>query len=168
MRRALPADAILSADVTRLGYILMAEYPLTRPRTFLHPAGAVAMGFGLPAALGAKAAFPDRTVVAVAGDGGFLMGGMELATAVQERLPVVVVLVNDNSLTLIRATQQRRYESRFIGVDLLNPDFAAFARAFGVRYARADDDAAFETALREAVACGETCLVEVRPADARQ
>ena len=59
------------------------------------------MGYGLPAALGAKAAFPDRKVVAVVGDGGFLMSGMELATAVQERLPVVVLLVNDNSLTLI-------------------------------------------------------------------
>jgi acetolactate synthase-1/2/3 large subunit len=168
MRRVLPADAILSADVTRLAYILMAEFPLTRPRTFLHPAGAVAMGFGLPAALGAKAAFPDRTVIAVAGDGGFLMSGMELATAVQERLPVVVVLVNDDSLTLIRSTQQRRYEGRFIGVDLRNPEFGTFARAFGVRYARADGDAAFETALREAVGCGETTVLEVRPADARR
>ena len=72
--------------------------------------------------------------MAVAGDGGFLMSGMELATAVQERLPVVVVLVNDNSLTLIRATQERRYGGRFIGVDLRNPDFEALARAFGVRY----------------------------------
>ena len=109
------------------------------------------MGYGLPAALGAKAAFPERTVVAVVGDGGFLMSGMELATAVQERLPVVVVLVNDNSLTLIRATQERRYGGRFIGVDLHNPDFGALARAFGVRYARADSDDAFETALREAL-----------------
>src|SRR5205823_3760580 len=96
LRRVLPPDAIVSADVTRLAYVLMAEFPLTRPRTFLHPAGAVAMGFGLPAALGAKAAFPDRKVIAVTGDGGFLMSGMELATAVQERLAVVVMLVNDN------------------------------------------------------------------------
>src|SRR5919202_1689230 len=78
----------------------------------------------LPAALGARAAFPGRCVVAVVGDGGFLMSGMELATAVQERLPVVVVLVNDGSLTLIKAIQRRRYEGRYLGVDLLNPDFA--------------------------------------------
>ena len=165
MRRVLPADAIVSADVTRLAYILMAEFPLNRPRTFLHPAGAVAMGFGLPAALGAKAALPDRAVAAVVGDGGFLMSGMELATAVQERLPVVVVLVNDNSLTLIRATQQRRYEGRFIGVDLRNPDFAALTRAFGVRYARADTDEMFEPALREALESAGPTVVEVRPAD---
>ena len=108
---------------------------MNRPRTFLHPAGSVAMGFGLPAALGAKAAHPDRKVIAVVGDGGFMMSGMELATAVQERLPVVVVLINDNSLTLIGAAQARRYGGRFIGVDLRNPDFETFAQAFGVHYA---------------------------------
>src|SRR5204863_1017023 len=133
-------------------YVLMAEFPLERPRTFLHPAGAVAMGFGIPAALGAKAAYPDRAVVAVVGDGGFLMSGMELATAVQEKLPVVVVLVNDSSLTLIKAIQERRYEGRYIGVDLLNPDFGRFAEAFGVRFWRVEGDEAFEGALREAVA----------------
>jgi len=69
LRRVLPADGILVADVTRLAYILMAEFPLNHPRTFLHPAGAVAMGYGIPAALGAKAAFPGRAVVAVVGDG---------------------------------------------------------------------------------------------------
>src|SRR5207244_8792587 len=111
------------ADVTRLAYILMAEMPLDCPRTFLHPAGSVAMGYGLPAALGAKAAFPGRPVLAVAGDGGFQMSAMELATAVQENLPVVVLLVNDSCLTLIKSTQERRYERRFIGVDLHNPDF---------------------------------------------
>jgi acetolactate synthase-1/2/3 large subunit len=167
MRRALPPDAILSADVTRLAYVLMAEFPLERPRTFLHPAGAVAMGYGLPAALGAQAAFPNRAVVAVVGDGGFLMSGMELATAVQEKLPVVVLLVNDNSLTLIRATQQRRYAERYIGVDLLNPDFGKLADAFGVAYRRAESDAALEKALKDTLASGQPALVEVRPADAR-
>jgi acetolactate synthase-1/2/3 large subunit len=167
LRRVLPPDAIVSADVTRLVYLMMVEFPFDRPRCFLHPVGAVAMGYGLPGALGAKAAFPDRTVVAVAGDGGFLMSGMELATAMQERLPVVVVLVNDNSLTLIRATQERRYGGRYIGVDLRNPDFGRLAGAFGVRYWQAGDDVAFEAALAEAVACGQPALVEVRPADAR-
>jgi acetolactate synthase-1/2/3 large subunit len=162
LRRVLPRDGIVAADITRLAYILLAEFPVHQPRTFLHPAGFVAMGYGLPAALGAKAAFPERTVVAVAGDGCFLMSGMELATAVQEKLPVVVVLVNDNSLTLIKTTQQRRYQSRFIGVDLRNPDFGQFARAFGVRAWQVDSDAAFEAALREAVALGEPALIEVR------
>src|SRR5207253_11264722 len=112
-------------------------------------------------------AFPGRTVVAIAGDGCFLMSGLELATAVQERLPIITVLVNDGSLTLIKAIQQRRYEGRYLGVDLHNPDFGLFARAFGVRYWLAESDAAFEAALREAVALNEPALIEVRPGDAR-
>jgi acetolactate synthase-1/2/3 large subunit len=168
LRRVLPRDAIVAADITRLSYVLLAEFPVYHPRTVLHPAGYVGMGYGLPAALGAKTALPDRTVVTVVGDGCFLMCGMELATAVQEKLPVVVILVNDGSLTLIKAIQQRRYESRFLGVDLLNPDFGLLARAFGVRAWQADSGAAFEAALGEAVASGETALVEVRPGDRRQ
>jgi thiamine pyrophosphate-dependent acetolactate synthase large subunit-like protein len=163
----LPADAIIAADVTRLGYILMAEFSLDRPRCFLHPAGSVAMGYGIPAALGAKAAFPGRKVVAVVGDGCFLMSAMELASAVQERLPIVVVLINDSTLTLIKATQQRRYAERYIGVDLHNPDFERLAQAFGVTYWRADDDTAFEAALREGIDLNGPALIEVRPGDGR-
>jgi acetolactate synthase-1/2/3 large subunit len=166
LRRVLPRDGILAADVTRLGYILMADFPLEAPRSFLHPAGSVAMGYAIPAALGAKAAFPGRKVVAVVGDGGFLMSGMELASAAQERLPIVVLLVNDNALSLIKSTQQRRYAGRHIGVDLRNPDFADFARAFGARYGLADNDADLERELRAALAHEGVALVEVRPADA--
>src|SRR5206468_12618034 len=112
----------------------------------------------IPAALGARAVLPGRTVAAVVGDGCFLMSGMELATAVQEKLPIIVILVNDGSLTLIKAIQQRRYESRFLGVDLVNPDFQLFARAFGVHAWQVDTEAEFEKSINEAVALGETCL----------
>ncbi|HEV3119770.1 MAG TPA: thiamine pyrophosphate-binding protein [Gemmataceae bacterium] len=162
LRRALPRDAIIAADITRLSYMMLADFPVYEPKSFLHPAGFVSMGFGLPAAIGAKAAFPDRTVVAIAGDGCFMMSGMELATAVQEKLPVIVILINDGSLTLIKAIQQRRYENRFLGVDLKNPDFDLFAKAFGVRSWQVETEAAFEEAAKEAVSLGETCLVEVR------
>jgi acetolactate synthase-1/2/3 large subunit len=162
LRRVLPRDAIICADITRLAYIMLADFPVYQPRTFLHPAGFVSMGHGLPAALGAKAAFPERTVVTVVGDGGFLMSGMELATAVQEKLPVVVVLINDNCLTLIKAIQERRYEKRFLGVDLHNPDFGTFAKAFGVSCWRTDSDSTFESALREAVALNQPALIEVQ------
>src|SRR5262249_13672432 len=136
--RVLPRDAIIAADITRLAYIMLAAFPVSQPRTFLHPAGFVAMGYGLPAALGARVAFPERTIVSIMGDGCFLMSGMELATAVQEKLPVIVVLINDGSLTLIKAIQERRYEGRYIGVDLQNPDFGLLASAFGVRAWRVD------------------------------
>jgi acetolactate synthase-1/2/3 large subunit len=167
LRRILPRDAIVVGDITRLTYIMLAEFPTYAPRTFLHPAGYVAMGYGLPAALGAKAAFPERTVVTIVGDGCFLMSGMELATAVQEKLPIIVILINDSSLTLIKAIQQRRYEGRYLGVDLHNPDFGLLAQAFGVRAWRTASDAAFENALREAVDLNQPCLIEVRPGDAR-
>jgi acetolactate synthase-1/2/3 large subunit len=163
LRRLLPSDAIVAADVTRLAYMMMAEFPLDHPRTFLHPAGAVAMGYALPAALGAKAALPERAVVAIVGDGGFQMSALELATAVQEQLPIVIVLVNDSCLTLIKATQQRRYGERYIGVDLLNPDFAMLARAFGVSYCRAPGEETLEVVLREALNAGRPLLIEVRP-----
>jgi acetolactate synthase-1/2/3 large subunit len=162
LRQALPRDAIVVADITRLSYVLLAEFPVYEPRTFLHPAGFVPMGYGLPAAIGAKAACPDHVVAAVVGDGCFQMTGMELATAVQEKLPVIVIVINDACLTLIKAIQQRRYENRFIGVDLANPDFGLLAQAFGVRHWRVDTDEAFARALQEAVDLGETCLVEVR------
>jgi acetolactate synthase-1/2/3 large subunit len=162
LRRVLPADGIVTADVTRLAYILMAEFPLETPRTFLHPSGSVAMGYGLPAALGAKAAWPDRKVVAVVGDGGLQMSAMELATAVQEKLAVVTLLINDSCLTLIRATQDIRHEGRHIAVALQNPDFGLLTRSFGVRYWRADRDS-LESALEEALASDVPGLVEVRP-----
>ncbi len=162
LRAAMPDDAIFVADITRLAYIMLAEFPVYEPRTFLHPAGFVPMGFGIPAAIGAKAARPDKAVVAVVGDGCFLMSGMELASAVQEKLPIIIVLVNDNCLTLIKSIQERRYESRFLGVDLHNPDFGMFAKAFGVKSWCVDNDADFARALEEAKGLGETALIEVR------
>ena len=161
MRRLLPRDAIVAADVTRLAYQMLTQFPVFVPRTFLHPAGFVSMGYAMPAALGAKAAFPDRAVVAVTGDGGFLMSGMELASAVQEKLPIVVVLVNDNCLSLIKSTQERHFGGRHIGVDLKNPDFCAFAAAFGVRAWRVRNDAQFAAALEAAINLGTPALVEV-------
>jgi acetolactate synthase-1/2/3 large subunit len=162
LRRVLLRDGIVVADITRLAYILLVEFPVYQPRTFLHPAGYVSMGYGIPAALGARAAFPHRPIVAVVGDGCFLMSGMELATAVQEKLPIVVILINDGSLTLIKAIQKRRYQERYLGVDLLNPDFGLFARSFGVRHQALCDASSFETSLREALGRDETTLLEVK------
>jgi thiamine pyrophosphate-dependent acetolactate synthase large subunit-like protein len=161
LRRALPRNGIVVADVTQLAYIMLADFPVYEPRTFLHPAGFVSMAYGIPAAIGAKLAKPDRPVVAVVGDGGFLMSGMELATAVQEKVPLVVVLINDRSLSLIRAIQQRRFGSRHLGVDLVNPDFGQFARAFGVACWQVHDDRQFERGLREALDSNAPALIEV-------
>jgi acetolactate synthase-1/2/3 large subunit len=161
IRRALPRDAIIVADVTQLAYRMLVDFPVYQPRTFLHPAGGVSMGYGLPAALGAKAAQPARAVVAIMGDGCFQMTGMEVGTMMQERLPVVVVLIHDGSLTLIKMIQHRKYDNRFIGVDLRNPDFVLLAKAFGLRAWRVESDRTLESALHEAIAANEPGLVEV-------
>ncbi len=129
--QGLRADAIIVADVVRIAYPLLAEYPASRPRSVMSSVGFFAMGHGLPGAIGAKLAFPERQVVALAGDGGFLMTGQELATAVQENVPVVCLVVNDGCLTAIGTLQDQRYRGRRFAVDLKNPDFAAYARAFG-------------------------------------
>ena len=89
------------------------------------------MGYGLPAAIAAKLAQPDRPVVCFAGDGCFLMTGQELATAVQYGLPVVVIVVDNGMYGTIRMHQEREHPERVFGTDLKNPDFAAYARAFG-------------------------------------
>ncbi len=161
LSRVLPADAIVSADVTRLAYTLMARLPLDGRRSFLHAAGSVAMGHGIPAALGARAAFPHRPILAVCGDGGFQMSALELATMMQEGLPVVVLVINDSCLTLIKATQDTHYPGRHSAVDLRNPDFGGLAGAFGVRAWRCRDEAGLEVSLREALASGEAGLVEL-------
>jgi acetolactate synthase-1/2/3 large subunit len=157
----LPEDSIIVADITRLSYVLLTEFRAGALCDFLHPAGYVAMGYGIPAALGARTAFPDRPVVAIVGDGCFMMSGMELATAVQEQLPIIVVLINDGSLTLIKAIQRQRYEGRYLGVDLVNPDFHRLARAFRVRHRAVETAAEFESALRRACAVDSTTLIEI-------
>jgi len=151
LHRRLRRDAIIVADVTRLAYMMMVDYPIYQPRTFSHPAGYVSMGYGIPAAIATRAAFPERQVVAVLGDGGFQMCGMELATVVQEKLPILILLINDNCLTLIKALQERRFENRTLGVDLVNPDFGLFSQAFGIQHWAVETTEQLDAALKEAV-----------------
>jgi acetolactate synthase-1/2/3 large subunit len=120
------------------------------------------MGYGLPAAVAAKALHPDRAVVCIAGDGDFLMTGQELATAVQEDLPIVVLVVNNGMYGTIRMHQERRFPGRVVGTDLRNPDFAAYARAFGAHGALVERSEDVPAALDEALRCGRPALLELR------
>ena len=110
------------------------------------------MGYGLPAAIAAALRFPDRCVVAVAGDGDFLMNGQELATAAQHGCDLIVIVIDNKSYGTIRMHQEREYPGRVVATDLANPDFAAFARAFGAWSKRVETTAAFAEALAEAKA----------------
>jgi len=121
-----------------------------------------AMGYGVPAAIAAKSVHPDRTVVAFAGDGCFLMTGQELATAMRHRLAVVVVVVNNGQYGTIRMHQERHYPGRVFATGLVNPDFAAYARSFGAHGELVQETAEFAPALDRALASGLPALIEIR------
>ncbi len=120
------------------------------------------MGFGLPAAIAAKRAFPDRPVVCFTGDGDFLMNGQEFATAVQYGLAVVVILIDNGAYGTIRMHQERAYPGRMVASDLRNPDFAAYARAFGGHGETVEETAEFLPAFERALASGAPSIVHVK------
>jgi len=135
-----------------------------RPRNFITSGGLGTMGYGIPAAVGAKAARPDATVVCVDGDGCFQMTQQELATAVLEELPIVVVIVNNGYLGMVRQWQDMFFEERFSQIHLTQglPDYAMLARAYGGVGFTVESDDELREALREALASGRTCVVDAR------
>jgi acetolactate synthase-1/2/3 large subunit len=135
-----------------------------RPRTFVTSGGLGTMGYGVPAAVGAKAARPDATVVCVDGDGCFQMTSQELATAVLEELPIVVVIVNNGYLGMVRQWQDMFFEERFSQIHLTHalPDYALLARAYGALGFTVESEDELEEALAEALASGRTCVVDCR------
>jgi thiamine pyrophosphate-dependent acetolactate synthase large subunit-like protein len=167
LREALPRDGITVADMTMPGYASAQYLPVYEPRTFIHPSELCSIGCGLPLALGAQIAAPGRVVVALCGDGGFLLNAGELATAVQEKLPVVVVIFNDETYTAVKSDQQRRFGGRYIATDLRAPDYVALARAFHARGVRAEDPAALRDAVSAAITADGPTVIEV-PLPARQ
>ncbi|WP_295812694.1 thiamine pyrophosphate-binding protein [uncultured Nitratireductor sp.] len=120
------------------------------------------MGYGTPAAVAAKALFPERPVLAFAGDGCFMMNGQEFATAVQENLPIIVVVVNNGIYGTIRMHQEREYPGRVSGTSINNPDFAALARAYGGHGETVEKTGDFASAFERAQASGKPALIEIR------
>ncbi len=120
------------------------------------------MGYGVPAAVAAKAVYPDRTVVSWNGDGCFLMNGQELATAVQYGLAVIFVVIDNGMYGTIRMHQERHYPARVSGTNLVNPDFAALARAYGAHGETVVATDEFAPAFERAVATGRPALLHVK------
>ena len=161
LQEVLPRNTIYSIDVHSLGYASFAEFPIYDPRTFLHPNIGVALGYSYPAAIGAKAAFPDRPVVCFSGDGGFMMGAMEMATAMKYGLNVVAIVVNDNALTAIKGSQIMSFEERTIDTDLHNPNFIEFAKSYGADAWRVEKLDEFKPILSKALTTEKPTLIEV-------
>ena len=161
LQDVLPRDTIYSIDVHSLGYASFAEFPIYDPRTFLYPNIGVALGYAYPAAIGAKVAYPDRPVICFSGDGGFLMGAMEMATAMKYGINVVAIVVNDDALSAIKGVQAKEFEGRTIDTDLCNPDFVEFAQSFGVYARKVENLEDFKSTLRDALAAEKPALIEV-------
>lgn len=161
MTARLPRDAILCNGAGNFSSWL---HRFHRYRHFKSQLGATsgAMGYGVPAAVAAKSVHPERTVVAFTGDGDFLMSGQELATAMQYKLPVIVLVVNNGCYGTIRMHQERHYPGRVHGTDLTNPDFVAFARAFGAHGEKVETTEQFAPAFDRALAAGVPALIELR------
>jgi acetolactate synthase-1/2/3 large subunit len=157
-------DVIFTTGVGQHQMWAMQYVLCEKPRTFITSGGLGTMGYGLPAAIGAKAARPEATVVCVDGDGCFQMTCQELATSVLENLPVVVVLVNNGYLGMVRQWQDMFFEERFSQIELTHhlPDYAALAEAFGARGFTVESDEELDGALEEALACGRTAVVDCR------
>ncbi|HEY7381335.1 MAG TPA: thiamine pyrophosphate-binding protein [Gaiella sp.] len=153
LRAALPEDAVLASGAGNFTVWAHRFYEFRRYGTQLAPASG-AMGYGLPAAIAAKIVHPERIAVCLAGDGDFLMTGQELVTAVQEDAPVVVLVVDNRMLGTIRMHQERHFPGRVSGTDLVSPDFAALARAYGGHGERVERTADFAGALERALASG--------------
>ncbi len=160
IREVMPDDGILISGMTQIGYYSRAFYPVYEPRTFLTSSYAGNLGYAYPVALGAKVAQPDKAVVAVSGDGGFLFNSQELATAVQYGINAVVIVFNDNAYGNVLRDQVNRFEGRVYGAALHNPDFVKLAEAYGARGVRVEADR-LGTALQEALSIDAPTLIEV-------
>ena len=161
VRSAMPDDGILIAGMTQLGYYSRAYFPVYEPRTFITSSYSGNLGYAYPTALGAKVAQPDKAVVALSGDGGFLYNSQEMATAVQYSINAVVVVFNDNAYGNVLRDQRNRFTGRTIGAELHNPDFMKLAEAYGMNGVRAETPEALETALRQCLAHDGPSLIEV-------
>ncbi len=161
MRERLPSDTMITNGAGNYTGLVHRYTQFTTYRTQVAPVNGT-MGYGVPAAVACKLLHPDRTVVAFAGDGCFLMNGQELATAMQVQLPILIIVINNGKLGTIRMHQERRFPGRVIGSDLVNPDFAAYARAFGAHGETVTRTADFPDALERALGAGRAALVEVR------
>jgi acetolactate synthase I/II/III large subunit len=161
LRAALPEDGILVEDLTQIGYVARLAFPVHGPRQYLTSGYQGTLGLSYPAALGAKTALPERAVVAIAGDGGFMYNVQELATAAQYGINVTAVVFNDGAYGNVKRIQRELYGNRVIASDLRNPDFVRLADSFGLFSRKATSPDELQDALEQALARNEPALIEV-------
>lgn len=161
IRAALPDDGFFLTELCQAGFTSYFAWDARKPRTYVSEGYQGTLGYGFPTALGVKAANPDRKVLAICGDGGFMFGVQELATAAQEGIAVVVVVFDNGAYGNVRRDQRTRFEGRFIASELHNPDFLGLAAAFGIEAHSAASPAELAAILPEALEARGTVLIRV-------
>lgn len=159
LRAALPQDGIIAHDMTTMSYMCHTRFPAYSPRTYMSPHGYGTLGFSVPAAIGAKIGCPQKDVIAVVGDGGYQFTMEELAVAVQHEVTLPIVIFNDSTYTAVKRGMDR--DQRYIGVDLVNPDYVKLAEAYGIPGVRAKSADALHTAITEAQQRTGPTLIDV-------
>ena len=160
IEKALDDDAVVVSGVTNIGYWSHFAYHVKKPRTYLTSSYAATLGFAFPTALGAKMAAPERTVVSLSGDGGFMYALPELATAVQYGINVIALVFVDNAFGALLSDQRTRYNDRVVGTELQNPSFAQVAELFGAKGIRTKPEQ-LQSALEEAQESRRPTVIEV-------
>jgi acetolactate synthase I/II/III large subunit len=161
IREALPRDGIFCDEITQCGFASWYGFPVYRPRSHINCGYQGTLGYGFATALGVKVAHPDKPVVAIAGDGGFMFNVQELATAVQYKIGLVTVIFNSNSFSNVKRQQQEWFGNRTIASDLVNPDFVKLAQSFGAAGLRVNSPQELRAALRKAFAEPGPTIIEV-------
>lgn len=161
VRTELPADGVVIDEITQVGHAAKLCFQTIAPRTLLSSGYQGTLGYGYATALGAQAAHPDRCVVSINGDGGFMYTMPELATAVLHELPVVALVFNDHAFGNVQTIQNRWYGGRTIATRLRNPDFVELARAFGAIGLRAHTPEELRGALRSAFAARRPAVIDI-------
>lgn len=161
IRDVLPRDGFFVEEICQAGFTSYFGFPVFEPRSFVTCGHQGTLGFGYPTSLGVKAAHPDKPVVSISGDGGFLFGVQELATAVQHRLGVVGIVFDNGAFGNVMRDQQERFGGRTIGAELRNPDFVKLAESFGMAGYRVDSPARLRGVLEQALAADAPALIAV-------
>ena len=161
IRAALPADGIITTELSQVGFTSYFGYPVLAPRTYISEGFQGTLGFGFPTALGVKAAHPQTPVVCITGDGGFMFAAQELASAAQEKINLITLVFNNSAYGNVLRDQQTGFGGRIIGAALRNPDFRAFARSFGVEAHRVESPEALAPVLARALKAQKPVLIEI-------
>ena len=161
IRAATPDDTIFTLDATVPASRAARCLNIDRPRQFMYPWGWAGLGFGFPAALGAKVGKPKSPVVCITGDGGFQYNAQELGTAVQYGINPIVLMFNDNAWGVLKGYQSARFDDRLMATDLVNPDFIKLFDSYGVEGTRVSSVKELSSALEKAVAADRVQLIEV-------